>query len=185
MTDMFPRVGFLHQGYDRDQVNEFFANVRAAYERPIVDPNGLTPMDIRHAAFDMRGRGYKTTAVDAALDRLEDAFTARMREQFIQANGINAWHAQLAERAQVLYERLRRPKGERFSRPRGLKRGYYANPVDALLDRITAFFDKGEPLTVQDLRTAIFPRRAKWRSYDESKVDAYLARAIDILQGVQ
>jgi len=185
VTDMFPRVGFLHQGYDREQVNEFFTNIRAAYEREIIDPNGLTPMDIRHAAFDMRGRGYKTTAVDPALDRLEDAFTARIRDQFVQANGLGAWHAQLAERAQVLYERLRRPKGERFSRPKGLKRGYRASTVDALLDRITAFFDKGQELTAQDLRKEIFPRRAKWRSYDESKVDAYLARAIDILQGVQ
>jgi DivIVA domain-containing protein len=182
---MFPRVGFLRQGYDREQVDEFFTNVRAAYERPVVDPNGLTPLDIRHAAFDIRGRGYKTTAVDAALDRLEDAFAARIKDQFVKTSGLGTWHAQLAERAQVLYERLRRPNGERFSHPKGLKRGYRTGDVDALLDRVTAFFDKGLPLTTQDLRTAIFPRRAKWRSYDESKVDAYLARAIDILQGVQ
>lgn len=185
MTDMFPRVGLLRQGYDRAQVEEFFANVRAAYERPVVDPNGLTPLDIRHAAFDIRGRGYKTTAVDAALDRLEDAFAARIREQAVQVSGVNAWHAHLAERAQVLYERLRRPEGERFSQPKLLRRGYKTGDVDALLDRITAFFDKGEPLAANDLRTAIFKRRAKWRSYDESKVDAYVARAVDILQGVQ
>ncbi|MBN2176136.1 MAG: DivIVA domain-containing protein [Demequinaceae bacterium] len=184
MTDMFPRVGFLRQGYDREQVEEFFTNVRAAYERPIVDPNGLMPIDIRHAAFDIRARGYKTAEVDAALDRLEDAFAARLKDQFVHQQGIEAWHAQLAERAQVLYERLRRPKGARFSHPKRLRRGYRASDVDALLDRITAFFDRGTPLTPNDLRSAIFPRKAKWRSYDESKVDAYLARAIDILQGV-
>ncbi|MCJ7827503.1 MAG: DivIVA domain-containing protein [Demequinaceae bacterium] len=181
---MFPRVGFLRQGYDWEQVNEFFTNVRVAYERTVVDPNGLTPLDIRHAAFDLRGRGYKTTEVDAALDRLEDAFSARIKDQFVHQHGVEAWHAQLAERAQVLYERLRRPKGERFSHPKRLKRGYRTNDIDALLDRITAFFDRGQALTPSDIRTAIFPRRAKWRSYDESKVDAYLARAIDILQGI-
>lgn len=184
MTDMFTRAGFLRQGYDREQVDEFFAGVRAAYERPAVDPNGLTPLDIRHAAFDLRAGGYKTTEVDSALDRLEDAFATRLKEQFVQQHGLEAWHAQLAERAQVLYGRLRRPRGKRFSRPRWLRRGYRAGDVDNLLDRLTAFFDTGQPLTPGDLRSAIFPRRAKWRSYDEAKVDAYLARAVDVLQGV-
>jgi len=184
VTEIFPRAGFLRQGYDREQVDEFFDKVRVAYERPVVDPGGLTPLGIRHAAFDLRAGGYKTVEVDAALDRLEDAFAARIKEQFVQQNGIEAWHAQLAGRAQVLYERLRRPRGKRFSRPRFLGRGYKAGEVDDLLDRLTAFFDKGNPLTAAELRSAIFPRRAKWRSYDEAKVDAYLARAVDILQGV-
>ena len=82
MSDLFPRVSFLQKGYDRRQVEEFFTNVRAAYERPTVDPGGMTPLDIRRAAFDLAGRGYKTEDVDAALDRLEDAFAARLREQF-------------------------------------------------------------------------------------------------------
>lgn len=184
MTDMFPRTGFLRQGYDREQVDEFFTNVRVAYERPVVDPNGMTSLDIRHAAFDIRARGYKTAEVDAALDRLEDAFAARLKDQFVHQHGLEAWNDQLAERAQVLYGRLRRPRGKRFSRPRLLGRGYKSRDVDNLLDRLTAFFDKGEPITPIELRTAIFPRRAKWRSYDEAKVDAYVARAVDILQGV-
>jgi DivIVA domain-containing protein len=184
VTDMFPRAGFLRQGYDREQVDEFFDKVRVAYERSMLDPNGLTPLTIRHAAFDLRSGGYRTIEVDAALDRLEDAFAARIKDQYIHQHGVEAWNNQLAQRAQVLYERLRRPKGKRFSHPRWLGRGYKARTVDDLLDRMTAFFDRGEPLTPSDLRTAIFPRRAKWRSYDEAKVDAYLARAVDILQGV-
>ena len=185
MTDMFPRVGYLHHGYDCEQVDDFFASVKAAYERTVVDPNGLAPLDIRHAAFDLTGRGYKTTAVDAALDRLEDAFAVRIRDQFVHANGRDAWNAQLAARAQVLYDRLRRPKGDRFSRPAILHRGYYAKEVDLLLDRITAFFDTGAALTPQDLRTATFARRRRGRAYNERQVDAYVARAIDIFLGVQ
>ncbi len=185
MTELFPRVGILRRGYDREQVDEFFAAVRAAYERPVMDPNGLSPIEIRHAAFDLSARGYRTADVDAALDRLEDAFANRLREQFVRAYGRDVWNAQLAERAQVLYDRLRRPKKQRFSRPRGLRRGYRTRDVDALLDRITAFFDTATPLTAKDLRLAIFRRRAKWRAYDEAKVDAYLARAVDILLGVQ
>jgi DivIVA domain-containing protein len=185
MTELFPRVGVLRRGYDLAQVDEFFTAIRAAYERPVMDPNGLSAPELRRAAFDLTSRGYKTEDVDAALDRLEEAFSNRMREQFLRTYGRDVWNAQLAERAQVLYDRLRRPKGERFKRPRGLGRGYKSKDVDALLDRITAFFDTGEALTAKDLRLTMFPRRAKWRSYDEAQVDAYLARAVDIFLGVQ
>jgi DivIVA domain-containing protein len=185
MTELFPRVSILRRGYARAQVDEFFAAVRAAYERPVMDPNGLSPIEIRRAAFDLEARGYKTPDVDAALDRLEDAFATRLREQYVRASGRDAWNAILAERAQVLYDRLRRPTKQRFSRPKGLRRGYRTQDVDGLLDRITAFFDTGAPLTAKDLRFAIFRRRAKWRAYDEGKVDAYLARAVDIFLGVQ
>lgn len=185
MTELFPRAGFLRRGYDREQVESFFAGVRAAYERPSVDPNGLAPLDIRRAAFDLSTRGYRTTDVDAALDRLEDAFGTRLREQFVQAYGRDAWNAQLAAHAEVLYGRLRRPVGQRFARPRGIGRGYKAKEVDALLDRITAFFDAGAPITPADLRTSAFRHAAKWRSYREDQVDAYLAKAVDILLGVQ
>jgi DivIVA domain-containing protein len=185
MTELFPRVGLLRRGYDQEQVDEFFTAIRVAYERPVMDPNGLTAPELRRAAFDLVSRGYKTEDVDGALDRLEEAFSGRMREQFLRTYGRDAWNTQLAERAQVLYERLRRPKGNRFKKPRGIGRGYKARDVDALLDRITAFFDKGEELTAKEIRVAMFPRRAKWRSYDESQVDAYLARAVDIFLGVQ
>lgn len=184
MSKMFPSAGLLRYGYNREQVEEFFTTVRAAYERPEVDPNGLSPLEIRKAAFDLKMRGFKTADVDAALDRLEDAFAVRLRDQFIRARGQEGWHAFLAERAQVLYDRLRRPKGERFSRPKGVRRGYDTKPVDALLDRITQFFDTGAPVTPSDIRLAAFKRRANWRAYDERSVDAYLAKAVDILQGV-
>src|SRR5690606_17920617 len=106
MSDLFPKVSFFRTGYDRVQVDDFFANVRASYERPTVDPDGMTPLDIRRAAFDLARRGYKTEDVDAALDRLEDAFAARLREQFVAAHGTDAWNRQVADRAQVLRERL-------------------------------------------------------------------------------
>jgi DivIVA domain-containing protein len=185
VSDLLPRVAFPRLGYDREQVEEFLAGVRAAYERPAIDPNGLAPLDIRKAAFDLEIRGYSPAAVDAALDRLEEALAARIRQQFIHANGQEGWNSQLAMRAEVLYGRLRRPAGQRFSRPRGIGRGYKAKSVDALLDRITAFFDRGEPLTAADLRTATFSRVRKGRAYREAQVDAYLARAVDILLGVQ
>lgn len=184
MSSLFPRATPLRQGYRRKQVDEFFANVRTAYEKPVVDPEELTPIEIRQAAFDLRLGGYRTEAVDSALDRLEEAFAHRLRSQFVQARGQDAWNADLAQRAQVLYERLRRPATERFSRPGLIHRGYDAAEVDALMDRITAFFDRGEPITPQEIRTSTFRRRPRRRAYDEGKVDAYFAKAVDILLGV-
>lgn len=183
MTDLFPRAGFLSTGYQRSQVDEFFARARGAYERPHMDEQAMSALDIRRAAFDLKRGGYKTGAVDDALDRLEAAFAARVREQYVRAHGQDAWMQVLAERAQVLYPRLRRPRGERFRHPDGGKKGYSAVEVDQLLDRLIGFFDTGAPVTAEELRGATFSLKSRKKAYDERTVDVYLARAVDILLG--
>ncbi|MDN4473592.1 DivIVA domain-containing protein [Demequina zhanjiangensis] len=182
MTDLFPRAGRLKIGYRRDQVDEFFTQAREAYEQ--ADGGAMDAIDVRRASFDLKRGGYATPPVDAALDRLEQAFAARSRESFIKQKGQEAWLADLANRAQVLYPRLRRPAGERFARPGGISGGYDAKAVDEVLDRLTGFFDRGEAISAEELRSLTFKRRAKWRAYEERVVDAYLARAVDILLGV-
>ncbi|WP_084127195.1 DivIVA domain-containing protein [Demequina sp. NBRC 110054] len=182
MADLFPRAGVLKIGYSRDHVDAFFTAAREAYEAS--DGGSMAALDVRRASFDLKRGGYATQPVDAALDRLEQAFSTRARDSFVRDHGQQAWFAELASHAQVLYPRLRRPHGERFARPSGLSGGYEAKAVDDVLDRMTAFFDKGEPLNVEDLRSLTFKRRPKWQAYDERVVDAYLARAVDILLGV-
>jgi len=185
MNDMFARVMFLRRGYKPSQVDEFFTQARSAYERPAVSDTGMSSFDVSQAAFDLAYRGYACDAVDAALDRLEAAFATRTRDQHVRAHGQQGWMELLAQRAQVLYPRLRRPAGQRFGQPRGLRRGYDARQVDTLLDRLVGFFDSGQPLTAADLREATFKRRGNRGAYDERTVDAYLSRAADILQGAQ
>ena len=185
MRDLFPHAGFMRTGYHLVQVDEFFDRARAAYERPMLDDVGLSALDVRRAAFDMKRGGYKTAAVDSALDRLETAFATRAREQFVRVHGHDAWMTQLAEQAQVLYPRLRRPKGQRFRQPVKSRKGYDAREVDALLERLIAFFDTGELLTPEDLRHTTFKRRGKRGAYDERTVDAFVARAVDVLMGAQ
>ena len=184
MSKLFPRAGLLRSGYSVKQVDAFFDRVRQVYEQAVVDPADLSPLTIRQATFDLRYRGYRTDAVDTALDRLEDAFATRLRDQFVQAHGQAAWQQDLAARAQALYDNLRREPGQRFSRPDGMGKGYDAKQVDLLLDRLTSFFDTGAPILPDEIRTAAFARRMKPRAYDEDEVDAYLAQAVDILQGV-
>ncbi|WP_084075711.1 DivIVA domain-containing protein [Demequina sp. NBRC 110052] len=182
MSDLFPRAGRVKSGYRRDQVDGFFSSARESYEHP--SGATMTALDVRRAAFDLKRGGYTTSAVDAALDRLEQAFATRARDQYVRAHGQEAWLQDLAARAQVLYPRLRRPRGERFARPSGVSAGYDAKAVDDVLDRITGFFDRGEPLTAADIRGVAFARRPKWSAYDERVVDAFLARTVDILLGV-
>jgi DivIVA domain-containing protein len=185
MRDLFPRAGFMRTGYHLGQVDEFFDRARSAYERPMLDDGGLSALDVRRASFDLKRGGYKTAAVDAALDRLETAFATRAREQFVRAYGQDAWMNQLAGRAQVLYPRLRRRQGQRFRQPTDARHGYDAREVDALLDRLIAFFDTGEQVTPEELRHSTFKRRGKRGAYDERTVDAFVARAVDVLMGAQ
>lgn len=182
MADLFPRVGAFTLGYRMAEVDEYFNRAREAYEQPGISDE-LAAMDVRRANFDLKRGGYSTAAVDSALDRLEVAFAVRVRERFVKERGTEAWMAELAQRAQALYPRLRRPAGNRFAAPSSFQAGYDRSEVDAMLDRLTAFFDQGRPLTAEEVRSSTFKRRRSWGAYDERVVDAYLARTIDILLG--
>ncbi|WP_062460513.1 DivIVA domain-containing protein [Demequina soli] len=184
MTTLFPKVGSLKLGYNPEQVEEFFDHARSAYEGPGQAEAEMASLDVRRTAFDLKHGGYDTAAVDAALDRLEGAFVGRQREAFVRANGPDAWMQELAQRAQTLYPRLRRPVGERFAHPSALASGYRASDVDDLLSRVTAFFDRGAPLTADEVRGATFRTAHGTKAYDEATVDAFLARMVDILLGV-
>src|SRR6478609_952200 len=95
--------------------------------------------------------------------------------------GRQAWLETLAEQARSLYGRLTRPAGERFAHPKGRQAGYDAAEVDALCDRLVAYFDTNAPLTAQEVRAAVFARRKGARAYAEGPVDAFLERAVDVL----
>jgi DivIVA domain-containing protein len=180
---MFRTVGPLRSGYDPDQVDTFFAHARRAYEGDRSEP--LTSTDVRRAAFDMVRGGYATASVDAALDRLERAFATRQRAEFVAARGQQAWMEHVAARARTLYERLRRPDGERFA-PAGRGEPAYAREdVDALCRRLVDYFDQGRPLTSEEIRQATFRRARGHGGYAEGPVDAFFDRAVEVLLGVE
>ena len=89
MSELFPRVGALQQGYRVEQVDRYF---EIAHE--IYDAGELEEMDsegVRTVAFDVVRGGYQPDAVDSALDRLEAAFLQRRRAEFVAANGRQAY----------------------------------------------------------------------------------------------
>ncbi|GGB97820.1 DivIVA domain-containing protein [Cellulomonas carbonis] len=183
MTTLFRTVGRLRSGYDPAQVDEFFSRARRVYEGDGHEP--LTAAEVRETAFDLVRGGYATGPVDAAMDRLERAFVARQRTEFIAANGQQAWMDHLAGQARTLYGRLTRPDGERFAPARRGQQGYLPEDVDALCHRLVDYFDHGQSLTSEEVRGATFRRARGAKAYGEPAVDAFCARAVEVLLGVE
>ncbi len=180
---MFRTVSRFRTGYDPDQVDTFFTQARRVYEGEPGEP--LTGADVRRAAFDLVRGGYATSSVDAALDRLERAFTTRQRQEILAGKGQQAWMDHVATQARTLYERLRRPDGERFAPARRGEQGYLPDDVDDLCHRLIAYFDNGAPLTSEEIRHATFGRAKGHAAYAEGPVDAFFERAVEVLLGVE
>ena len=183
MRQMFRTVSRFRTGYDPDQVDTFFTQARRVYEGEQGEP--LTGTDVRRVAFDLVRGGYATSSVDSALDRLERAFTTRQRQDVLASKGQQAWMDHVASRARTLYERLRRPDGERFAPARRGEQGYLPDDVDDLCHRLIAYFDNGAPLTSDELRHATFGRAKGHNAYAEGPVDAFFERAVEVLLGVE
>ena len=98
------------KGYDKRAVDAFLVQAREAFE---TGSEPITAAEVRQAAFPLVRRGYVIAAVDAALGRIEDAFAAREREAAVSSEGAHAWVGQTRETAQVVLDRLSRPKGRR------------------------------------------------------------------------
>ena len=186
MATMFRTVSGFRSGYAPEQVDDFFAEARTVYEgKAAPGAPALTGRDVRHTAFDLVRGGYATASVDAAMDRLERAFTVRQRAEFVATHGQQAWMEQLAGQARTLYGRLTRPDGERFAPPRRGEQGYAAEDVDALCRRMVDYFDHGHSLSSDEVRNATFGRKKGRGAYAEGPVDAFCDRAIEVLLGVE
>ena len=87
--------------------------------------------------------------VDAALERLEDAFAARERDVALAGQGEQAVVGQARTTAQAILDRSVRPRGQRFRRAGLLTPGYSVAEVDAVADRIAAWGLADEPRLAQ------------------------------------
>jgi DivIVA domain-containing protein len=193
VSTTFPRTDKKTLGYSREQVEEFLALARRAYdaqdetqEAPPLDNGGtpaLTAESIRHTAFMMQKGGYSPAQVDAALERLEDAFAARERESAARSIGEEAWIEQTHAVAQAILGRVRRDRGHRFSRTSVFSVGYRRADVDRFTHRIQKYLQDGRPLGVDEVRTAVF--RPERGGYREAQVDALLDSVINVMLAVR
>lgn len=181
MSTTFPRVS-RERGYDIDEVEDFLEDARRAYTGDPGSAQVVTSATIRQMGFTMRRGGYSPAHVDAALERLEDAFAARERESALARLGDQGWYQQTRADAQVLLDRFVRPRGHRFRRVAALAGGYSVRDVDAFTDRVVRYLQQGAPLTTDDVRNALFG--AQRGGYHEAQVDLVLDAVIDVLQAV-
>ncbi|BDV30816.1 DivIVA domain-containing protein [Microbacterium terricola] len=175
----FPEVHGREKGYDRAAVDAFLAKARDAFE---TGDASLTAADVRQVAFPLARNGYAVAQVDAALGRIEDAFAVRERDSAMARVGAHEWVGMARENAQVILDRITRPNGRRFDRVGGLHYGYRRDEVDLVTDKITAFLEDGEPVTVEQVRSVAF--RMQRGGYREAQVDALLDAVVEVILAV-
>lgn len=180
---LFKTVPIVRTGYDRHEVDHYFQQARAVYEGISAEHFGAD--DVQAVSFELVRGGYDTHEVDAALDRLASASVARHRAEFIARYGSDAWMQALAGRARTLYPRLARPSLQRFARAERGAPAYSVAEVDALCDKLTRYFDQQETLNAAQIRGTTFRTVTGPKGYAEGPVDAFLARAVEVLLGVE
>ncbi|HEY8589959.1 MAG TPA: DivIVA domain-containing protein [Naasia sp.] len=183
MSSTFPRSRRSKLGYRVRDVDEFLREARRAYDAPVGAAAGVDAAVIRRTAFPMEKGGYSTVHVDAALERLEDAFSLREREHAIRTLGDRAWYGETRSAAAEITARLNRPAGRRFERAGFLSQGYSPDDVDAFADRLRTYFEKGTPIGVDEVRAVAF--RPKLGGYREWQVDLVLDAVVDVMLAVR
>lgn len=178
-TITFPETRGSEKGYDKRAVDAFLTRARQAFE---AGAEPMTAAEVRQAAFPLVRRGYVISAVDAALGRVEDAFAAREREEAVSTSGAHAWVGQTRETAQVVLDRLSRPKGHRFDRVGALRYGYRVDEVDLVADKLARYLETGDSVTVEQVRAVAF--RMQRGGYRETQVDAVLDAVIEVMLAV-
>ena len=178
MNYSFPLTKGRVQGYSTDQVDEFIGRARRQFEDPSqrIVSSGL----LRGAEFSLVRQGYDIVAVDLALDRLEDAFAQKELALEITEMGRFAIEDRLAKFVDTLQGRIDRPKKKRFSRVNWPLRGYSRKQVDAFCEKLERYLFSGSSLNSGDVRKVLF--RSKRGGYEEQKVDAFIERAIEVIQ---
>lgn len=184
VSQTFPRSRSSRPGYRVDEVEKFLAAARIAYSAEPGDTGtAVTAESIRHVAFGLEKGGYSTLAVDAALERLEEAFASREREKAAASVGDEAWFADARERAREILARLERPEKHRFRGSGPFKLGYDKSDVDAFAERLIGYFREGSAVSVDDVRQVTF--RSRTRGYSEAQVDLVLDAVIDVMLSVR
>jgi DivIVA domain-containing protein len=181
----FDRVQRNQYGYNAKQVDQFLQRARVSFESPSSAGRPVKSGDVRAVTVDPGKGGAAAAGVDAALDRLEDALALRERDELIGERGEEAWLREIGRMAGLLRGRLHRPDGQRFRRPSKAKvRSYNTADVDGLCQELIGYLEEDQPLSVDNVRRAVFRPAVGRDGYEESQVDAFLDRVVQLMAAI-
>lgn len=181
----FKLVGPKEIGYSVKQVDVFLDRARAYFLNPDTGSSAITSHDVRTASFDPARGGYRAQAVDAAMDRIEDEFVIREKELLISVEGEQAWMIKIGKTAALLRARLHRPEGERFRRPsKKSVQSYSIADVDLLCTELLTYIEDNGELSVDVVRRSVFGSAKGAAGYEESQVDAFLDRVVELMASI-
>lgn len=175
MTAHFVKTSKRNLGYEPSEVDLLISQARTVFAQAdaIVTDEGF----IRNAQFGLVKGGYEIAPVDAALDRLDDAFGLQLARNLIRRSGYEQARVKLANWRETLLARTKRPIGKSFDKAGFLAKGYHVKQVEITLGNIAAHLEGGAKLTTAQLRDVKF--KLVGGGYDEAQVDAFLDRTVD------
>jgi len=165
-------------GYVPSQVDAFLASAREQFLNP--QSQSIDAATVRSARFELMKDGYSISAVDAAMEKLEDVFAERELDRSLALVGRAEFTALLDEGMELLRARAARVRGKRFSRRSWPNRGYNCKQVDAFCSRISTHLNEGAELSVREVRLAVF--KTQRSGYAEYQVDAFIEKLVEVLQ---
>jgi DivIVA domain-containing protein len=175
VTAHFSKTSKKNFGYEPAEVDALVSQARTVFAQ--VDAAITDEGFIRNAQFGLVKGGYEIALVDAALDRLDDAFGLQLARNTIRRSGHEAARDKLAKWRDTLLSRTERGKKSAFDSAGFLAKGYDRKQVDAALGKISAHLAGSAALTTAQLRNLKF--KPVSGGYKEAQVDAYLDRAVD------
>jgi DivIVA domain-containing protein len=172
----FPNTKPRKLGYKPADVDDFIAQAR---ERFNAAGDG-SDLEIRTREFELVKGGYSVSAVDAALDRLEESFAERANKRQLETLGHDGLLERVNQIRVALVGRMERPKRHRFNSSGFILRGYSKKQVDEFLDAVSNHVETRSSLSLDAVRKVLFT--AKRGGYAENQVDAFIDRVIELLQ---
>lgn len=174
--EMFSRAKKL--GYNIEQVEKFLAQAKNQYLDPtlqIFDVAGL-----RGTRFDLQKNGYLISAVDSAIEKLEDVFAERELERELVREGYGEFIQQTNSLKELLLARVRRTKGKKFDRRRWPSQGYSKKQVDQSCSQLATHLEGTLLVSAKDVRLSVF--KTKRGGYAEHQVDAFIDKFVELIQ---
>ncbi|MFM6980093.1 MAG: DivIVA domain-containing protein [Micrococcales bacterium] len=177
MTAHFAKTTKKNLGYDPAEVDALVDQARSIFA--LGDASVADEGFIRNSQFSLVKGGYEIALVDAALDRLDDAFGLQVARSTIRRHGFDASREKLTNWRDTLLARTKRGKNKAFDSAGAFSKGYHRKQVDVALGNIAAHLEGSAKLTTAQLREVKF--KPVTGGYKEAQVDAYLDRAVDFV----